>query len=238
MTLVDPQRQEGAARPALEVRLGARRATLLDAGRLTSRALPLLLSLLLSGGVDGGAAATSGHSGDPASAPVATASPDTVPSDSPVADHAARLDSLRERVAALRGSLLRLRLEHGARIERLRAGLSIQVPLRLHEGRAVGAGRDALHGVASVALRYFPDATVDVTGAGADPRVSCGTRAARRRARAAIRYLTGEAGLDGGRVRRGDCGDPDRRADSLTAAAPGSASASPAVRVLIRTGGA
>lgn len=135
---------------------------------------------------------------------------DTLPSarDSAAAAPAARLDSLRQRVAELRAVLLRLRAELGVRIERRTHALRIVVPVSVADGNdpRVRFGAEALVRVASVVRRYYPDARVSVLGAAAGGGESCASPATRRRAAAAVRHLSGPGGLDAARVHRARCG--------------------------------
>lgn len=127
--------------------------------------------------------------------------------DSAVAAHAVQLDSLRQRMTQLRAELVRLRLEFGARLQRLRDGLRIDVPVSVPDDEEAGVreGREALERVASIARRYYPEARVAVVGSAPGRGESCGTPAERRRAGAVVRYLTGPGGVDRSRVRRADC---------------------------------
>lgn len=155
--------------------------------------------------------------------------------DSAARSHARQLDSLRERLEAVRGELLRLRLEHGAGVEQTSGGIRIDVPVRLHAGGERDAGRrgSVLGRIASLARSHYPEASIRVLGT-ADGGVPCGTRAERLRSRAVIRALTGPHGLDRCRVRRAECGT----VPPTDAAAAGSGEpARDAVTVIFASGG-
>lgn len=169
----------------------------------------MVASLLWGAGLPASASAAARPAPGPAPS---LQSPDTLPSDRDSAGtaHAAQLDSLRQRMAELRAELVRLRVEFGARLERLRDGLRIDVPMSVRDGEEarIREGREALNRVASIARRYYPDARLAVVGASSGRAESCGTPDARRRADAVVRYLTGPGGFDRSRVHRAGCGRP------------------------------
>lgn len=123
-------------------------------------------------------------------------------------DEAVRLDSLRRRAAELRAELIRLQTATGARIERRKDVLRIEVPVSVRGGESatIGRGRSALLRLATLVRRYYPEARVLVVGTAWRHRNVSGSPRARRRAEAAVRSLTTAGGLGSTRVRRVACG--------------------------------
>lgn len=135
--------------------------------------------------------------------------------------HAAMLDSLSRRTAAVRASVMRLSALHGVRAQRIESGLRLRLPFPGAEpGRPLPNGELApVLGVAELARRHYPGTPVTVVGTAGAGGPACGTAAERRRARTVATLLREAGGLDPTRVSRGDCSrETEAGAVQLTAA--------------------
>lgn len=154
---------------------------------------------------------------------------DSMPKLGAVTQETTRLDSLRDRAARFRAAIMRLRVRHRVRVERVESGLRFElpypppVPARDSADEAGGP----LVRVADLARRYYPSASIAVLGTvdGAAPR--CGTGAERSRARDVAERLQRGGGIDPERIRRVECvrspgteaaPPPGARADSVSGA--------------------
>jgi len=139
-----------------------------------------------------------------------SASPaDTLPVevDSLASARASRIDSLRERMARLSAAIMRLQVQHGARVQRIESGLRFRLPF--DTAPAVLADADgeleAVTRIADLSRRYYPTGSLTVLGTGDRAGPACGTDAERRRARAVMERLRETGGLAPDRVRLADC---------------------------------
>lgn len=118
-----------------------------------------------------------------------------------------RLDSLRVRAARFRAAIMRLRVRHDIRVQRVESGLRFDLPYPL-SGTADAPGEDVVDPVARIAdlaRRYYPSASIAVLGTLDGVRPPCGSETERRRAREVVDRLREGGGLDPERIRRAEC---------------------------------